>query len=35
MPRPQLTATYRLQMNAGFTLAMARARVEYFATLGV
>jgi len=35
MPRPQLTATYRLQMNAGFTLAMARARVDYFARLGV
>jgi (1->4)-alpha-D-glucan 1-alpha-D-glucosylmutase len=35
MPRPQLTGTYRLQMNAGFTLAMARARVDYFARLGV
>ena len=31
----QLTATYRLQMNAGFTLSHARARVEYFARLGV
>ncbi|HEY5061986.1 MAG TPA: alpha-amylase family glycosyl hydrolase, partial [Gemmatimonadaceae bacterium] len=30
-----LTATYRLQMNAGFTLAQARERVEYLATLGV
>lgn len=30
-----LTATYRLQMNAGFTLAQARERVEYFAALGV
>jgi (1->4)-alpha-D-glucan 1-alpha-D-glucosylmutase len=30
-----LTATYRLQMNAGFTLTQARERVEYFATLGV
>ena len=35
MSRPQLTATYRLQMNAGFTLAMARARVDYFSRLGV
>jgi len=35
MPRPQLTATYRLQMNASFTLAMARARVGYFAKLGI
>ena len=33
--RPQLTATYRLQLNAGFTLAMARERVDYFARLGV
>ena len=31
----RLTATYRLQMNAGFTLSNARARVEYFARLGV
>ena len=30
-----LTATYRLQMNAGFTFAHARARVDYFARLGV
>ena len=30
-----LTATYRLQMNAGFTLEHARARVDYFARLGV
>jgi len=30
-----LTATYRLQMNAGFTLEHARARVDYFAQLGV
>jgi (1->4)-alpha-D-glucan 1-alpha-D-glucosylmutase len=35
MTRPQLTATYRLQMNAGFTFEMARARVDYFARLGV
>ncbi|MDB4877537.1 MAG: malto-oligosyltrehalose synthase [Gemmatimonadetes bacterium] len=35
MPRPPLTATYRLQMNAGFTLANARERVDYFAALGV
>jgi (1->4)-alpha-D-glucan 1-alpha-D-glucosylmutase len=33
--RPTLTATYRLQMNAGFTLRDARARLEYFARLGV
>lgn len=32
---PELTATYRLQMNAGFTLAAARGRVEYFHRLGV
>jgi (1->4)-alpha-D-glucan 1-alpha-D-glucosylmutase len=31
----ELTATYRLQMNAGFTLAMTRARVDYFAQLGI
>lgn len=31
----KLTATYRLQMNASFTLAHARARVDYFARLGV
>ena len=30
-----LTATYRLQMNAGFTFEHARARVDYFAQLGV
>jgi (1->4)-alpha-D-glucan 1-alpha-D-glucosylmutase len=30
-----LIATYRLQMNAGFTLSHARARVDYFASLGV
>jgi (1->4)-alpha-D-glucan 1-alpha-D-glucosylmutase len=35
MPRLALTATYRLQMNAGFTLAQARERVAYFAALGV
>jgi len=35
MSRPQLTATYRVQMNAGFTFAMARDRVEYFSRLGV
>ena len=33
--RAPLTATYRLQMNAGFTLRDALARVEYFARLGV
>jgi (1->4)-alpha-D-glucan 1-alpha-D-glucosylmutase len=31
----KLTATYRLQMNAGFTFAQALARVNYFARLGV
>ncbi len=31
----RLTATYRLQMNAGFTFAQARARVPYFERLGV
>ena len=31
----RLLATYRLQMNAGFTLAQALARVDYFARLGV
>jgi (1->4)-alpha-D-glucan 1-alpha-D-glucosylmutase len=30
-----LTATYRLQMNAGFTFEHARARVDYFAQLGI
>lgn len=30
-----LLSTYRLQMNAGFTFAHARARVDYFARLGV
>lgn len=32
---PRLTATYRLQLNAGFTLAHVRALVDYFARLGV
>ena len=32
---PSLTATYRLQLNAGFTLADARAHVEYLVRLGV
>jgi (1->4)-alpha-D-glucan 1-alpha-D-glucosylmutase len=31
----RLIATYRLQMNAGFTLSHAHARVDYFASLGV
>lgn len=31
----ELTATYRLQMNAGFTFAQARERIDYFARLGV
>src|SRR4051794_8410074 len=31
----ELTATYRLQMNARFTFAHARARADYFAKLGV
>jgi (1->4)-alpha-D-glucan 1-alpha-D-glucosylmutase len=31
----RLTATYRLQMNAGFTLSHARARLDYFSRLGV
>lgn len=35
MTRPTLTATYRLQMNAGFTLAQARERVAYFHELGI
>ena len=35
MPRPQLTATYRLQMNATFTLAMAAEHIDYFSRLGV
>jgi (1->4)-alpha-D-glucan 1-alpha-D-glucosylmutase len=30
-----LTSTYRVQMNAGFTFAQARARVPYFARLGI
>src|SRR6476646_7437424 len=30
-----LTATYRLQLNAGFTLNDARAHIDYFARLGV
>lgn len=33
-PSP-LTSTYRVQMNAGFTFARARARVPYFARLGI
>ena len=33
--KPPLTSTYRLQMNAGFTFAQARAQVPYFARLGV
>lgn len=33
--RPPLTSTYRVQMNAGFTFASARARVAYFARLGI
>ena len=33
--RAALTATYRLQMNAGFTLRDALARVEYFSRLGI
>src|SRR3954466_11588061 len=32
---PELTATYRLQMNAGFPFAAARKRVDYFHRLGV
>ncbi|HEY4304216.1 MAG TPA: malto-oligosyltrehalose synthase [Gemmatimonadaceae bacterium] len=32
---PELTATYRLQMNAGFTFDAARKRVEYFQRLGI
>jgi (1->4)-alpha-D-glucan 1-alpha-D-glucosylmutase len=31
----RLTATYRLQMNAGFTFSHARARLDYFARLGI
>ena len=31
----KLTATYRLQMNAGFTFAKALSRADYFAKLGV
>ncbi|HEY9229883.1 MAG TPA: malto-oligosyltrehalose synthase, partial [Gemmatimonadaceae bacterium] len=34
-PRRPLTSTYRLQMNAGFTLDHARARLDYFEQLGV
>ena len=34
-PRAPLTATYRLQMNAEFTLRDALARLEYFSRLGV
>ena len=33
--RARLTATYRLQVNAGFTLRDALARVEYFSRLGI
>jgi len=33
--RPPLTSTYRVQMNAGFTLRQACARVPYFARLGI
>ena len=33
--RRTLTATYRLQLNAGFTLRSARERVDYFDALGV
>jgi (1->4)-alpha-D-glucan 1-alpha-D-glucosylmutase len=33
--RPRLTSTYRVQMNAGFTFEQARARVSYFARLGI
>jgi (1->4)-alpha-D-glucan 1-alpha-D-glucosylmutase len=32
---PPLISTYRVQMNAGFTFAQARARVPYFSRLGV
>ncbi len=35
MENPRLTATYRLQMNAGFTLEDARRRLDYFEQLGV
>jgi (1->4)-alpha-D-glucan 1-alpha-D-glucosylmutase len=35
MTRQQLTSTYRLQMNARFTLADARSRIDYFERLGV
>lgn len=34
-PDRPLVATYRLQLNAGFTLAHARAQVDYFDQLGV
>src|SRR5581483_10916769 len=34
-PTPRLIATYRLQMNAGFTLRRAIELVDYFAALGV
>jgi (1->4)-alpha-D-glucan 1-alpha-D-glucosylmutase len=33
--RPPLTSTYRVQMNAGFTLRQACTRVPYFARLGI
>src|SRR5437764_10799767 len=33
--QPPLTATYRLQMKAGFTLRHALERVEYLERLGV
>ena len=35
MSVPVLTATYRLQVNAGFTFRQVRERVEYFQNLGV
>lgn len=35
MARPTLTATYRLQLNAGFTLVQTRGHVDYFHELGV
>jgi len=35
MTVPVLTATYRLQVNAGFTFRQVRERVEYFQNLGV
>jgi len=32
---PRLTATYRVQMNASFTISHARAQVDYLSRLGV